>query len=66
MGDPEVCDYQDFIISPGRHEKFFSAFLDEIEKQKIKELDLGTVRPDSSTVLYLMRTAEDRARDEQG
>ena len=60
MGDPEVCDYQDFIISPGRHEKFFSAFLDEIEKQKIKELDLGTVRPDSSTVLYLMRTAEDR------
>ncbi len=60
MGHPDVCDYQDFIISLGKEEIFFNAFLDEIEKQKIKELDLCTVRPDSSTVLYLMRASENR------
>jgi len=60
MGNPDVCDYQDFIISPSKLEAFLNAFLDEMEKQRIKELDLCTVRPDSNTVLHLMRTAEIR------
>ena len=60
MGDPDVCDCQDFIVSPGKEEIFFNAFLDEMEKQAIKELDLSTLRPDSSTVLYFFKIAENR------
>lgn len=60
MGNPDVCDYQDFIISPGKQDLFFNAFLDEIEKQDIRELDLDTLRPDSQTLLYLPKIAEDR------
>jgi CelD/BcsL family acetyltransferase involved in cellulose biosynthesis len=60
MGDPDVCDCQDFVIATGKEEIFFNAFLDEIEKQEIKELDLSTLRPDSSTLLYLLKTAKAR------
>lgn len=60
MGDPDVCDCQDFVVSPGKEEIFFNAFLDEIEKQAIKELELSTLRPDSSTVLYFFKIAENR------
>jgi len=60
MGHSDVCDYQDFIVAPGQQKIFFDAFLDEMEKQGIRELDLFTLRPDSHTLLYLMKMAEAR------
>jgi CelD/BcsL family acetyltransferase involved in cellulose biosynthesis len=60
MGSPDVCDYQDFIVAHDLEEPFFNAFLDELLKQGIRELDLHTVRPDSQALLHLVRIAKDR------
>ena len=66
MGDPNVCDCQDFVVASGKEEVFFNAFLDEIERQPIKELDLSTLRPDSNTILYFLEIAKERGyRPEQ-
>lgn len=50
MGNTDVCDYQDFILAPGRGYDFFNILLDDLGKKKITTLDLKTVRPDSATM----------------
>ena len=35
MGDPDVCDYQDFIVAPGRGREFFENLLDHLRRQGI-------------------------------
>jgi CelD/BcsL family acetyltransferase involved in cellulose biosynthesis len=60
LGSTDVCDYQDFIIGPGKEKAFFSALLDGLKKQGIRSLDLAHVRPDSAVLNFLSRLAQEK------
>ncbi len=60
IGSPDVCDYQDFIVVPGRETAFFTALLDDLKRQGSAGLDLAPVRPDSTVVTGLAEVARDR------
>ena len=57
MGDPDVCDYQDFIVAPGRGREFFENLLDHLRRQGIGSLDLNMVRADSKVLTELVAVA---------
>ena len=58
MGDPDVCDYQDFIVAPGRGREFFENLLDHLRRQGIGSLDLNMVRADSKVLTELVAVAK--------
>jgi len=60
IGSTDVCDYQDFIGSPGREEEFCNVLLGHLQGQGIRWVDLGHLRPDS----VVMRSFLDVARRE--
>ncbi len=60
MGSIDVCDYQDFIITPARSHDFFSVLLDHLDGKGIAALDLKSVRPDSATMRKLADIATQR------
>jgi hypothetical protein len=55
IGNTDVCDYQDFIISPGHEESFFAGLFSSIKADGLKNLELKHVRPDSHTMNTLHR-----------
>jgi CelD/BcsL family acetyltransferase involved in cellulose biosynthesis len=60
IGSPNVCDYLDFVVTPGREQDFFDSLLDNLDQQGITRLDLRTLRPDSTVKNYLGDAARDR------
>jgi CelD/BcsL family acetyltransferase involved in cellulose biosynthesis len=58
MGDPDVCDYQDFIVAPGRGREFFENLIDHLRQQGISSLDLNMVRADSKVLSELVAVAK--------
>lgn len=54
IGDPDVCDYQDFIVAPGRGREFFETLINFLRQQGIRSLDLNTVRADSKVLTELV------------
>ncbi|HEY32946.1 MAG TPA: GNAT family N-acetyltransferase [Dehalococcoidia bacterium] len=56
IGSPDVCDYADFIVAPGKGTEFCTALLDALKERGIEHLDLVSVRPDS-VVMASMREA---------
>ena len=54
IGDPDVCDYQDFIIAPGRGPEFSHVLIRELRRQGIIHLDLGPLRVDSAVMTGLV------------
>lgn len=60
IGDPEVCDYLDFIIVPGLEEEFFHHLLGDLKKNGIRSLDLKHLRPESTVLTHLAGAAENR------
>ena len=58
IGSIDVCDYQDFITVAGREAEFFEVLLDHLNRQGITRLELGLLRPESTVLSYLVRTAE--------
>ena len=54
LGGTDVCDYQDFIIEPGKEKDFFSALLDDLKKQGVLFLNLAHLRPDSTVLTSLV------------
>jgi CelD/BcsL family acetyltransferase involved in cellulose biosynthesis len=50
IGSPDVCDYLDFIVAPGRQKEFFSALITSLRHEGIARLDLGPLRPDSAAL----------------
>lgn len=60
IGDTDVCDYQDFIVSPGWEADFFHLILDDLEKRGIRRLDLQHLRPESTVLKHLAGVAESR------
>jgi CelD/BcsL family acetyltransferase involved in cellulose biosynthesis len=60
MGNPDVADYQDFIIKSDSEKEFFGFLLDDLGKNGVNRLDLGHLRPDSVTLKHLRLLAEER------
>ena len=60
IGSVNVCDYQDFIISPGMETDFFNALLYSLQEKGIQQLHLEPVRPDSSIATFLLPLALER------
>jgi hypothetical protein len=58
IGDPDVCDYQDFIVAPGRGREFFEILINHLGKQGIRRFDLNTVRADSKVLTELVAVAK--------
>lgn len=60
IGSTDVCDFQDFIISPGWEKEFFDVLLENLYQQGITGLDLKSLRPDSSVLKHLIGEARNR------
>jgi len=60
IGDTDVCDYLDFIVTPDMEDGFFNTLLDDLKANGICELDLKLVRPDSAALTSLATIAADR------
>ncbi|MBW2061995.1 MAG: GNAT family N-acetyltransferase [Deltaproteobacteria bacterium] len=60
IGSADICDYQDFVIAPGKEQDFFNALLDDLDRQGVTRLDLRPLRPDSTVLASLANLARDR------
>jgi CelD/BcsL family acetyltransferase involved in cellulose biosynthesis len=60
IGDTDVCDYLDFIVTPGQEKEFFEIMLDDMKQSGIRQLDLKHVRPDSTVLTSLAPLAQSR------
>jgi len=60
IGDADVCDYLDCIITSGKGREFFGILLDHFSQQSITHLDLGLLRPDSTVLADLVDLAGNR------
>lgn len=60
IGNPDVCDYADFIVAPGKGADFCTAILDALNQRKVELLNLASVRPDSVVMTSMKETAEQR------
>ena len=47
LGGPDVCDYQDFIVAPGREQEFSEVLINHLSQKGVIHLDLKPVRADS-------------------
>jgi len=63
IGGVNVCDYQDFIVSPGLEADFYNTLLDELSEIGVERLHLETIRPDSSIVTHLIPVSRERRYD---
>lgn len=60
LGSVDVCDYQDFITTPGMERDFFNVLLDDLKQRGITQLDLGHLRPDATVLTHLTGIARNR------
>jgi CelD/BcsL family acetyltransferase involved in cellulose biosynthesis len=63
IGSPDVCDYLDFVVTPGKEQAFFAALLNHWKNQGIDRLDLTPVRVDSTVCTHLVQVARDSGFD---
>jgi len=63
IGSDDVCDYLDFVVTPGMERVFFDVVLDDLKAKGINHLDLGPLRPDSTVLTDLVGTAQNRGYD---
>ncbi len=55
MGDGDVCDYGDIVVSPAERLRVLSALLDHLERAGITCLDLGRLCADGATLAALRK-----------
>lgn len=60
IGSADVCDYLDFIVLPGEESIFFEAVLDHLGQNGVSEMDLRSLRPDSTVITSLIGAAQKR------
>ncbi len=60
VGDEDLCDYNDFLILPGRERQFFDALLDHLEETRSTNLRLFSLTEDSPTLTLLPEAARSR------
>ena len=53
IGAPNVCDYQDMIVEPGKEAEFFGALFGYLKDAGIKYLELNPLHADSTVVTAL-------------
>ncbi|MBA7608453.1 hypothetical protein ES703_15630 [subsurface metagenome] len=58
VGSTDVCDYLDFVVTPGVEMDFFSVLLDDLRQKGINHLDLRSLRPDSTVLTKLVDIAQ--------
>ena len=58
VGSPDVCDYLDVIVAPGREGALFEHLIPYLEQQGITHLDLGALRADSIVFSHLLAAAK--------
>ena len=58
IGSTDVCDYQDFIVAPGKGDAFFSVLLDNLNQQGITRLNLKPLRQESMALTRLVEVAK--------
>lgn len=56
IGDPDVCDYMDFIVMPGRTEDFLDGLLRHLRADGIKHLELDNLRLKSTAMALAARS----------
>jgi CelD/BcsL family acetyltransferase involved in cellulose biosynthesis len=60
IGSADVCDYLDFVITPGREKDFFKVLLDDLREKGISKLDLRSLRYDSTVLTQLVSIAQNQ------
>ena len=63
VGSADVCDYLDFVVTPGVEGDFFNALLDDLRQKGVSQLDLKPLRPDSTVLTHLVAIAQNRKYD---
>jgi len=58
IGSADICDYMDFVVAPSKQQAFFTAVLDKLKKDGIKELFLESLRHDSTVLTSLVDLAK--------
>jgi len=60
IGSADVCDYLDFVVTPGMEVDFFNTLLDDLKQKGINRLDLESLRFDSTVLTSLVGIAQNR------
>lgn len=60
IGSTDICDYLDFIVTPGMERHFFSVLLEDLRYNGINHLDLRSLRTDSTALTFLAPLARER------
>jgi CelD/BcsL family acetyltransferase involved in cellulose biosynthesis len=60
IGSADVCDYMDFIVSPGQEEPFFTVLLDSLRRDRIQEIFLESLRADSAALTHFVELAKNQ------
>ena len=63
VGDEDLCDYNDFLVLPGRERPFFNALLDYLEEAACSQLRLFSLSEESPTLTLLPEAARSRGCD---
>ncbi len=58
IGAPELCDYLDFIVAPGREPEFFRVLIPELRRRAVHLLELAPLRNDSTVMRALLPGAK--------
>jgi CelD/BcsL family acetyltransferase involved in cellulose biosynthesis len=65
LGDHNICDYMDFVLSPGKEEPILSAMLDALLDDGLRQFTFWGLREDSPSLALLPELAHRRSLDVQ-
>jgi len=60
VGSPDVCDYADLIVAPGKETVFCEGLCNALKQRHVRFLDIASTRPDSVVVSCLLDLARQR------
>lgn len=60
IGSADLCDFLDFVLTPGREHDFFNILLDDLVRRGVRRLSLRPLRPDSTVLAHLAGIAQQR------
>ena len=60
IGDQDVCDYNDFLVSRGAESRFYPCLLEHLDTEEWESLVLHSLPEDSPTLTYLPELSRSR------
>ena len=60
IGGQDLCDYNDFLVSPGSESRFFPSLLECLDSVEWETLEFTSLHEDSPTLAYLPALAKER------